>query len=81
VLAIPFWPTQVYAMAGLAVVAFHVLTAILIGGGGWRDMLALASAPFYVLWKLTVLPLIVRTSRTNAAWVRTARKHNPEETP
>ncbi|UHD18712.1 glycosyltransferase family 2 protein [Thiocapsa bogorovii] len=69
----PFEPTRTYAFLGLALVAVHVLAAIRIGGGGWRDLLALATAPFYILWKLTILRAIGRASRNDAAWVRTER--------
>lgn len=72
-LLLPFGPTRGYAAAGLALVGLHVLVALRVGGGGWRDLLALASAPFYILWKLTMLRAIGRASRSDAAWVRTKR--------
>ncbi len=59
--------------AGLAVLALHIATAIAVGGGGLRDFAVLAAAPFYVLWKIGMLPLVWRASRRNAAWVRTER--------
>lgn len=69
----PFGPTRLYALFGLALVGVHVLAAIRVAGGDRRDLLALAGAPFYILWKLTVLRAIGRASRADADWVRTAR--------
>ncbi len=69
----PFAPTRIYAGAGLAVVGFHILAAVRAGGGGIKDLIALGSAPFYVAWKLAMIPRLVLSSRRNAAWVRTER--------
>ena len=33
----------------------------------------LAAAPFYVLWKVLLLPRVIASSRSGAAWVRTER--------
>jgi hypothetical protein len=62
-----------YGLLALGLVAAHVLTGIAVGGGGIRDVAALAVAPFYVGWKLAMLPLVWRASRRNAEWVRTER--------
>jgi hypothetical protein len=37
------------------------------------DLAALAAAPFYVLWKLLLIPTLLRSSRRSEDWVRTAR--------
>lgn len=75
----PFGPTRAYALLSLMLVGVHVVAAIRIGGGGWRDLLALATAPFYILWKLTILRAIGRASRTDAAWVRTERNDTEQK--
>lgn len=62
-----------YAAVGLAFIALHLFGAVWRCGGTWRDLQALAVAPFYVLWKLAMIPLLIRTSRSNSAWVRTER--------
>jgi uncharacterized membrane protein YdfJ with MMPL/SSD domain len=67
---------RTYGLAGLAVVALHVLVAVRVGGGGLRELGVLAIAPFYVLWKLALLPAITRTGGSRAAWVRTDRESN-----
>jgi len=61
------------ALAGFAVVLFHLLVTIVVGKGGWRDFVTLASAPFYILWKLLLIPSLLRNAGSNHAWVRTSR--------
>ena len=70
----PFAPSRIYALFGLALVGLHVLAAIRVGGGGWRDLQAVAVAPFYILWKLTLVKALWRGARKDAAWVRTDRE-------
>ena len=60
-------------LAGVAVVLLHLVAAIVAGGGSWRDAITLTVAPFYVLWKLMLIPSLLRNARTNQAWVRTRR--------
>lgn len=72
-LALPWAPGRLCAAAGLLVVALHVLAGIAVGGGGWRDLAALAAAPFYVAWKVALMPAIARASRRDSDWVRTER--------
>jgi cellulose synthase/poly-beta-1,6-N-acetylglucosamine synthase-like glycosyltransferase len=70
------------ALAGLGVVALHLAAAIRVGGGGMRDIAVLAAAPFYVIWKLMLVPRLIRSSRSGTAWVRTERAPhalNPKE--
>lgn len=67
-------PTQIYAAAALGIVFTHIVAGIFIGGGSWKDYLALLATPFYVAWKLFVLLRIVLTMRPNARWVRTGRE-------
>jgi hypothetical protein len=76
-LAVPFPPTQLYAAAALGVVAAHVGTALKLGGTR-EDLRALASVPGYVLRKATLLPALLRASRQDQPWVRTARR-TPDE--
>ena len=53
--------------------ASDTMVTIAVGGGGWKDILALAAAPFFVGWKLIMLPAVFRSSRSKTAWVRTER--------
>jgi GT2 family glycosyltransferase len=62
-----------YALAGLSVTLLHVMAALWRGGGTWKDVGALAVAPLYLVWKLSLIPAVLRTARPEAAWVRTVR--------
>lgn len=73
-LLLPVPLARAYGVVALAVLLLHVLAALRIGGGGLRDLLALAAAPLYIVWKLTVLRLLRQTAREDAAWVRTRRE-------
>ena len=79
-LATPFTAVRLYAASSLALVLVHLLSAISIGGGEWRDLQALLSAPFYVFWKLRVIPELLRNSRKGTTWVRTARAASKGDT-
>lgn len=65
------WPTL--AAAGIAVVAIHLLVALRIGRATRGEWLALAGAPLYLIWKLSVFARILRAARRGAAWERTQR--------
>jgi hypothetical protein len=65
---------RIYALAAYGVLVFHIIAAAARGPGLWRTMKALTTAPAYILWKLWIIPQIWRTSRANAAWVRTQRE-------
>ncbi len=65
--------TRIAGAAGLAVVVFHLAAALLRCGGTWGDVLALTSAPFYIAWKLLLIPLLFKSARSGTAWVRTER--------
>jgi len=71
VLPVPW--ARAYACAGLGVVVVHVLAGIVVGGGGLRDVAALAAAPFFIVWKVALAPAIVGASRKETTWVRTER--------
>lgn len=72
---LPPGPGRVYGLAGLAVVAWHVATALWLGRAGWRDIAALAAAPLYILWKLTLGGKLLAFARRNAPWIRTEREN------
>lgn len=71
----PYWPGRAYASFGLGVVGWHVGTALWLGRAGWRDVLTLLAAPFYVIWKLTLSGKLLAFARHNAPWVRTDREN------
>lgn len=73
---IPNPSLRLYAASSLALVILHVLSAVWIGGGNKSDVLALLAAPFYILWKITLVRSVVQSSRKKAEWVRTERAPN-----
>ena len=73
---IPVPAIRVYALFSLAVVAAHVLAAASAGPDFLKTLGLLATAPLYIIWKLRLLPSIVRGSKGKAAWVRTHRDSN-----
>lgn len=70
---LPFPWLRLYVLGAFAVLLLHVFTAAFSGPGFWETIRALSTVPGYILWKLWILPEIWRTSRSNAAWVRTER--------
>ncbi len=72
-LCVPLVWVRVYALAALTVIGCHVLVAAWSGEDFAGDMRILARAPGYILWKLAMLPALLRSSRRDAAWVRTER--------
>ncbi len=62
-----------YGISALTVVLIHVLGAVWAGGGGWRDLASLAVAPLYLVWKVAMLPKVLRNARSGSTWVRTER--------
>jgi cellulose synthase/poly-beta-1,6-N-acetylglucosamine synthase-like glycosyltransferase len=61
------------AIAGFAVVCVHLGVTIVVGRGGWCDLATLATAPFYIVWKLLLIPKLLRHAKKDHAWVRTSR--------
>jgi cellulose synthase/poly-beta-1,6-N-acetylglucosamine synthase-like glycosyltransferase len=71
--ATPFWPARLVGLVGLGVVVFHLAAAILVTRGGWQDVAALVAAPFYIVWKILLIPSLLRSSSAKTAWARTER--------
>ena len=55
------------------IVIFHVLVAIYLAGDK-EDLLVLLLAPLYILWKVLMLPKILRQAKSKPPWVRTSRR-------
>jgi cellulose synthase/poly-beta-1,6-N-acetylglucosamine synthase-like glycosyltransferase len=73
----PFWPVRTIAFAGLSIVALHLIAAIRIAGGGLIEFSVLLAAPFYIVWKIVLIPRLLKTSRSKSAWIRTERAVHP----
>jgi cellulose synthase/poly-beta-1,6-N-acetylglucosamine synthase-like glycosyltransferase len=66
-------PLRWWSAAQFAVLLFHVFTSASKGDGFPRNLNVLLVGPFYILWKLALLPRIVRASRPGTGWIRTGR--------
>jgi cellulose synthase/poly-beta-1,6-N-acetylglucosamine synthase-like glycosyltransferase len=73
-LCLPLEWLRVYALAAGTILGCHVLAAAWVGNDFAGDLRILARVPGYILWKLSMVPSIMRSSRTNASWVRTERQ-------
>jgi len=71
--AVPFAPARIYTLVAFALIGFHICAGIVVGGGNWRDFAALVAAPFYILWKLTMVSKIFRSASLDTPWMRTER--------
>lgn len=60
-------------VVSLAGTAAYIARGMALAGGGWRLASALAAAPLYALWKLT---LITWPGTSRSAWIRTRRLHD-----
>ena len=65
---------RLYVLGAFTVLLFHVAVAAVSGPGLWGTMRALSTVPGYIFWKIWIFPEIWRSSRANAAWVRTERE-------
>lgn len=59
--------------AFLGILAVHVVAAFAEDFRSLKDFRILLEVPRYVLWKLTLIPKILRRGRSDAAWERTGR--------
>ena len=65
---------QAVGLAGLAIVAAHVLRAAYVSTGSWRGLRPLMGVPAYLAWKLAMLPAILASASHRASWARTPRR-------
>jgi cellulose synthase/poly-beta-1,6-N-acetylglucosamine synthase-like glycosyltransferase len=72
-LALIWEPTRyMLGLGGLALLTFHVAVTIPVAKLPFRTFLDLLSVPFYVCWKIALLPL-VWARRRSKTWVRAER--------
>jgi cellulose synthase/poly-beta-1,6-N-acetylglucosamine synthase-like glycosyltransferase len=74
ILVAPMFLKQL-ALGQMTVIGLYVIASASLGEGFPGNMASLAAAPFYVMWKLALLPRIVRDSRPATHWVRTDRRN------
>jgi cellulose synthase/poly-beta-1,6-N-acetylglucosamine synthase-like glycosyltransferase len=65
---------RVYLAVCAGLLVLYVLQAALLGPAPLRDLAALLLAPFHLLWKAAITPLVLAHTRRHAAWSRTERE-------
>jgi cellulose synthase/poly-beta-1,6-N-acetylglucosamine synthase-like glycosyltransferase len=73
-LAVPLNWTGIAASAGLLIVILHIITAARVGALSLRHLSSLLFVPFYLIWKLLLIPATIISAGRNSPWVRTARE-------
>lgn len=72
-LLVPVMPLRLYAAAALLLLASHVFAAVLASPAPGKALNILLRVPFYIVWKVALMPRVLHKSRRNAAWERSAR--------
>ncbi len=62
-----------YGVLALLLTVAHIVIALIVGRATIDDWKALFGAPFYMLWKVSKLPAILRFAGKGAEWKRTSR--------
>jgi cellulose synthase/poly-beta-1,6-N-acetylglucosamine synthase-like glycosyltransferase len=70
---IPLHWVHLYAATSLCVVVVHVMAAAWAGPDFPGTLRHLAMVPFYILWKMRLIPKLLNASSRRAAWIRTDR--------
>lgn len=70
---IPLHWVHVYVLTALFVIATHVIVSAYAGPHPFATLRLLALTPFYILWKLRLLPQFLKASSQRAVWTRTDR--------
>jgi cellulose synthase/poly-beta-1,6-N-acetylglucosamine synthase-like glycosyltransferase len=63
-----------YALLQAAIVCLHVIAAASLSEAFPGNLTTLLAAPFYLIWKLTLIPRTLLASRPETRWVRTGRE-------
>jgi hypothetical protein len=63
-----------FAIVCAVVTLIYVFDAAMLGDEPVRDLIALAGAPVYLLWKALITPLVLRQARSRAKWAHTKRE-------
>jgi cellulose synthase/poly-beta-1,6-N-acetylglucosamine synthase-like glycosyltransferase len=73
-IGLPVHWLHLFAIFCALVTVFYVFEAAMLGDEPTSDLIALARAPLYLLWKALITPLVLRQSRSRAEWARTKRE-------
>jgi cellulose synthase/poly-beta-1,6-N-acetylglucosamine synthase-like glycosyltransferase len=73
-LALPLPLARLIGLAGLTILALHVVIAARVAGLAWGQLAEIfVYLPKYLWWKIVMLRSTVRASKTSTRWVRTDR--------
>jgi cellulose synthase/poly-beta-1,6-N-acetylglucosamine synthase-like glycosyltransferase len=72
-LASPLPGVRTLAAAGVVIVLLHLAATISLADQPWSDLATLGRAPFYIAWKILLIPSLLRSAKSEQAWVRTSR--------
>jgi cellulose synthase/poly-beta-1,6-N-acetylglucosamine synthase-like glycosyltransferase len=75
-LLIPLHWVRLYLVVSLCIVVCHVIVAAWAGPDFRRTLRLLAMTPFYILWKVSLVPKLLKASGRRAVWIRTDREPN-----
>lgn len=69
------WPEMAILACGggLATILLYIAAIFARSPATFADFRVLCTAPFYILWKLSLLPMTLARSRKSASWVRAER--------
>jgi cellulose synthase/poly-beta-1,6-N-acetylglucosamine synthase-like glycosyltransferase len=66
-------PMMAFSVLALGVLMFHLTLAVLSAPSPRKALRALTGVPFYMLWKVAVLPATLRHASVDTQWIRTER--------
>ena len=72
--AVPLHWLHVFAVICGGIALIYVLESALLGEKPMRDLVSLAAAPLYLVWKVAITPIVLLQSRSRAEWARTKRE-------
>lgn len=64
---------KIYSIYGVTIIFLHIVLSIFFYGN-LKDLKAFLFFPGYLIWKICLIPTIIRNSKKNATWVRTGRE-------
>lgn len=70
---LPLQWLRIYSVASICIMAVHVLTVAWLSPDRWGTLRLLTMAPIYILWKIRIIPALLRGSSSRASWIRTKR--------
>ncbi len=76
---LPFPFLRYYGLFGLSCVTLYLALTLSLAKEWRKNLAAIGLAPFYVLWKILILPKIFKGSKKKGEWTRTERRDITKE--